>query len=112
MQAPCLKCAKRRHAGLGMLSKRPPTEATLETLMPRWYYLLVLRAMQLISMAALAVAIIIGLCVAADWLWRLGWGYPWYAVPFLVVYVLIALAVNRSASALIKRASPTKEAAN
>lgn len=73
--------------------------------MPRWYYLLVLRAMQLISMAALAVAIIVGLCVAADWLWHLGWGYTWYAAPFLGVFVLIALAVLRSASALIKRAS-------
>jgi hypothetical protein len=80
--------------------------------MPRWYYLLVLRAMQLISMAALVVAIIIRLCVAADWLWHLGWGYPWYAVPFLVVYVLIALAVIRITSALMKRASSNKEAAN
>lgn len=80
--------------------------------MPGWYYLLVLRAMQLISMAALAVAIIIGLCVAADWRWHLGWGYKWDAVPFLVVVVLIALAVIRSASVLIKRASPNKEAAN
>jgi hypothetical protein len=80
--------------------------------MPRWYCLLVLRAMQTISMVAAAVAIIIGLCVAADWLWLLGWGYTWYAVPFLVVFVLIAVAVFRSASALIKRASPNQEAAN
>ena len=74
--------------------------------MPRWYYLLVLRATQLISVVALAVALIIGLCVAAGWLWHLGWGYTGYAGPFLVVVVLIAFAVIRSASALIKRASP------
>jgi hypothetical protein len=80
--------------------------------MPRWYYLLVLRAMQLISMASVAVAIIIGLCVAADWLWLLGWGYPWYAVPFLIAVVLIALAVIRSVSALIKRDTLNKDAAN
>jgi hypothetical protein len=73
--------------------------------MPRWYYLLVLRAMQLIGMVSLIVAAVIALCIAADWLGHLGWGYPWYAAPFLILLSFIAFAVNRGASALIRRVS-------
>ncbi len=73
--------------------------------MPRWYHIVVLRAMQLISVAALAVAAIIALCAVADWLWHIGWGYPWYSGIFLIVYLLIASAMFRGASALIKRVS-------
>jgi hypothetical protein len=85
--------------------KGPPTEAALEEFMPRCYYIPVLRATQLVSVAALAVAAIIALCVAADWLWHIGWGYPWYSGILLIVYALIAVAIFRGASALIKRAS-------
>jgi len=35
--------------------------------MPRWYYLLILRAMNLICVVSLAVAAIIAFCIGADW---------------------------------------------
>jgi hypothetical protein len=71
--------------------------------MLRWYYPLILRALKGISTASLIVAGIIGLCILADWFGHLGWGYPWYAAVFLILYSTIALAVNRGLSALIKQ---------
>ena len=72
--------------------------------MPRWYHLLILRIMKIISVAGLFVAGLIALCVAADWIGHLGWGYPWWALPFLIVYALIFVAINRGMSARIRRA--------
>jgi len=41
--------------------------------------------------------------VAADWIWHLGWGYDWYAPVFLVLFALIAFAINRGLSILIRQ---------
>jgi hypothetical protein len=59
----------------------------------------------LISVVSLVVAVIIGLCVVADWLGHLGWGYAWPVVPFLIVFIAVAVVINRGASVLIMRAS-------
>jgi hypothetical protein len=66
--------------------------------MPRWYHLLVLRTANLISVALLLLAAIIALCVAADWIGHLGWGYPWYVLPFLIAYAVGAFALHRGAA--------------
>ena len=70
--------------------------------MPRWYHLLILRTANLIAVAMLVAATIIALCVAADWIGHLGWGYPWYVVPFLVIYAPAAFAIHRGASRRIR----------
>jgi len=75
--------------------------------LPRWYYLLILRAFKWISASCLVVAGIIALCVLADWFGHLGWGYPWYAAAFLFLFSTIAFAINRGASALIKQTKAT-----
>ncbi len=71
--------------------------------MPRWYYLLILRAANWISAAGLIVAGIIALCILADWFGHLGWGYPWWVAVFLIVYSIIVFAINRGTSARIKQ---------
>ena len=71
--------------------------------MPRWYYLLILRAMKVIIVTFMIVVGLIALCVAADWIWHLGWGYDWYAPVFLVLFALIAFAINRGLSILIRQ---------
>jgi hypothetical protein len=75
--------------------------------MPRWYYLLILRAAKGISATCLIVAGIIALCILADWFGHLGWGYPWYAAVFLILFSTIAFGINRRASALIQQTKVT-----
>ena len=52
----------------------------------------------------MVIAAFIALCAAADWIWRLGWGYDWYALAYLIVFALIAFVTNRGLSILIGRA--------
>jgi hypothetical protein len=71
--------------------------------MPRWYYLLVLRAVQFVRVASLALAVI-GVCTTANWLGNLGWGYEWPTAPILVVITVLAFVVNQRVSkSLIRR---------
>ncbi len=72
--------------------------------MPRWYYLLILRAANFISIAFLIVVALIALCAAADWIWHLGWGYNWLAAVGLPLFAMVGYAVNRVTSAAIQRA--------
>lgn len=66
---------------------------------PRWYHRLMLGAFYLWSALILVATTIIGLCVIADWVFHLGWGYPWWSVPFLAISFLVAFAINRGAIA-------------
>ena len=71
--------------------------------MPRWYPLLVLRAMQFVRVASLAIAII-GFCATANWIGNLGWGYKWPTAPLLIVITCVALVVKqRVPKSLISR---------
>lgn len=49
-----------------------------------------------ISVAMIIVGLIITLCVVADNMFGLGWGYPWWSLLFCVVYIGIAVAIYRS----------------
>jgi hypothetical protein len=71
--------------------------------MPRWYHLLILRAVQFARVASLAVAVI-GVCTTANWLGNLGWGYKWPTAPFLIVITFAAFVINqRMPKSLIRR---------
>jgi hypothetical protein len=71
--------------------------------MPRWYYLFVLRAVQFVRVASLAIAVI-GFCVTANWLGNFGWGYKWPTAPFLILITFVAFVVNqRVPKSLIRR---------
>jgi hypothetical protein len=71
--------------------------------MAGWYYLLVLRAVQFVRVASLAVAVI-GVCTTANWLGNLGWGYKWPTAPLLIVITVAAFVVNqRMPKSLIRR---------
>jgi hypothetical protein len=65
--------------------------------MPRWYYLLVLRAMQFVRVASLAIAVI-GFCATANRLGNVGWGYKWPIAPFLILITFVAFVVNQRVS--------------
>jgi hypothetical protein len=65
--------------------------------MPRWYYLLVLRAVQFVRVASLAIAVI-GFCATANWLGNVGWGYKWPIAPFLILITFVAFVVNQRVS--------------
>jgi hypothetical protein len=62
--------------------------------MPRWYHLLVLRAVQFVRVASLAIAVI-GFFATANWLGNHGWGYKWPTAPFLILITLVALVVKK-----------------
>lgn len=70
---------------------------------PRWYHLLFASATYLISLLMIVVGAVIGLCMMADWIWHLGWGYPWWGAAFVVLYILIAFAINRASKAWLGR---------
>ena len=49
-----------------------------------------------ISIVMMMVGFVITLCVLADNMFGLGWGYPWWSLLFCVVYIGIAVAIYRS----------------
>ncbi|TPM21634.1 hypothetical protein [Mesorhizobium sp. B2-3-5] len=50
-----------------------------------------------ISIAMIAVGVIISLCVIADNIFDLSWGYRWWSFLFCIAYLGVAIAINRSA---------------
>lgn len=48
-----------------------------------------------ISIAMILVGVIISLCVIANSIFDLGWGYPWWGLLFCIVYLGLAIAINR-----------------
>lgn len=48
-----------------------------------------------ISIAMIVVGVIVSLCVIANNIFDIGWGYPWWSLLFCIVYVGVAIAINR-----------------
>lgn len=54
-----------------------------------------------ISIGTIMVGFVIALCVVADNIFGLGWGYPWWSFLFCIVYIAVAIAINRSISGFV-----------
>jgi hypothetical protein len=48
-----------------------------------------------ISLFMIIVGIIIALCIIIDNIFRLGWGYPWWSLPFCIIYIVIAVTIYK-----------------
>jgi hypothetical protein len=52
--------------------------------------------------AFVAVSTIVIVCVLADWIGRIGWGYPWWSLPVLIAALVGAMVLHRIAAAALR----------
>jgi hypothetical protein len=60
------------------------------------YRTLLIAVFKTISIAMILVGLLIALCIVADKIFQLGWGYPWWSLFFCIVYIGISATIYRA----------------
>ena len=70
-----------------------------------FYYRALYTAIKWVAVAMIAVGAIIFACVLLDWFGHAGWGYPWWSLPFLIVYIAVSVIIWKLAANALRRIS-------
>lgn len=62
----------------------------------RIFRLVVIILFKAISIAMIVVGTLIAFCIIADLTLKLGWGYPWWSLPFCALFIGLAVMLNRT----------------
>jgi membrane protein implicated in regulation of membrane protease activity len=65
------------------------------------YKAILLALFKFISIIMIIVGLLIALCIVADNVFHLGWGYPWWSFIFCILYVGISIMVYRAIPGVI-----------
>jgi hypothetical protein len=61
-----------------------------------FYRVFIIALFRIISVAMILVGLLIALCIIADNIFHLGWGYPWWSLFFCIVYVGLSGMIYRA----------------
>jgi len=67
------------------------------------YYRFILTLIKWFSVMFLATGAIIGICILLDWFGHFGWGYQWYSLPALALFIVVGLLIHKAAVYALKR---------
>ena len=66
-----------------------------------YYRVFLIALFKIIAMAMILVGILITLCIVADKIFHLGWGYPWWSLLFSLVYIGVAATIYRATPSFV-----------
>jgi hypothetical protein len=67
----------------------------------RAYRVLFVVLVKVFSVAMILVGVLIALCVIADRLFHLGWGYPWWSLIGCVGYIALSFVFYRATTSFV-----------
>jgi hypothetical protein len=73
------------------------------------YHRSLLHVLKWFAVAHGSVGTLIAILILVDWVGGAGWGYPWYALPFALLMIGLAIVLGKVAIAAL-RASGAKSA--
>ncbi len=67
----------------------------------RVFRVLVIALSKVISVAMMLGGLLIALCIVADNLFHLGWGYPWWSLFFCIIFIALSAMIYRAIPSLV-----------